>query len=209
MPWIDQAPAVLQMWLPGETGPEALAAVLFGDRDPGGRLPVTFPRRFGDHPAHALSPDPKVCDYAEGLAVGYRHFDAADTAPLFPFGHGLSYTAFELSDLDVPETAKAGAPVRLGLTVTNTGRRKGSEVVQVYVAPRAPRLPRPPKELKAFAKVVLDPGETRRLTLELEPRAFAPYDPETKSWPIDPGVYDILVGRSAGDIRLSGSVRLG
>jgi len=208
MPWIDQARAVLQMWLPGETGPEALAAVLFGDRDPGGRLPVTFPRAFGDHPAHRVEPDATVCEYGEGLGVGYRWFDQADVSPLFPFGHGLSYTSFAMSDLTAPSNVTIGEPVRIELTVANTGARVGAEVVQVYVAPRAPRLPRPPKELKAFAKVRLAPGEKRRVTLELEPRAFAPYDPETGTWPIDPGDYDILVARSAADIRLMATVRL-
>ncbi|MDZ4375971.1 MAG: glycoside hydrolase family 3 C-terminal domain-containing protein [Phenylobacterium sp.] len=208
MPWIDEARAVLQMWLPGETGPDALAAVLFGDREPGGRLPVTFPRAFGDHPAHALGSDPAVCEYAEGLAMGYRGFDQSGVRPLFPFGHGLAYTTFDIRDLEAPATAAAGAPVTLHVTVENTGDRPGAEVVQVYVSQLEPRLARPPKELKAFAKVRLEPGEVRRLTLTLEPRAFAPYDPTTGSWPIDPGPYDILVGRSAGDIRVKGLVRL-
>ncbi|MCW5761289.1 MAG: glycoside hydrolase family 3 C-terminal domain-containing protein, partial [Phenylobacterium sp.] len=208
LPWIDDARAVMQMWLPGETGPDALAAVIFGDRDPGGRLPLTYPVAFGDHPAHAVGPDPAVCDYAEGLAMGYRGFDQSGVRPLFPFGHGLAYTTFDIRDLDLPASAGAGAPVALAVTVENTGDRAGWEVVQAYVGQLDPRLPRPPKELKAFAKIRLEPGETRRVTLTLEPRAFAPYDPATKSWPIDPGDYDILVGRSAGDIRVKGTVRL-
>lgn len=205
MPWIEEAPAVLQMWLPGETAPDALAAVLTGARGPGGRLPVTFPKAFGVHPAHRVEPDPKVCEYAEGLAVGYRWFDAEAVAPLFPFGHGLAYTTFAFSDLSAPATAKAAEPVRVEVTVTNTGDREGAEVVQLYVAPQNPRLPRPPKELKAFAKVVLAPGERRVVTLELEPNAFAVWD---GGWAIDAGAYDLLVGRSAGDILLSATVRL-
>ncbi len=208
LPWIDEAAAVLQMWLPGETGPDALAAVVFGDRAPGGRLPISYPKAFGDHPAHRLEPDPLVCDYAEGLAMGYRYFDSAPERPLFPFGHGLTYTTFGIADLRLPATASAGDPVMIEVSVTNTGDREGQEVVQVYVSQLEPRLPRPPKELKAFAKVRLAPGETRRVSLTLEPRAFAPYDPATKSWPVDPGDYDILVGRSAGDIRVKGTVRL-
>ena len=205
LPWIDQAKAVLQMWLPGETGPDALAAVLFGARDPGGRLPVTFPRAFGDHPAHRPGPDPRVCDYAEGLAMGYRYFDQNTVEPLVPFGHGLAYTTFAYKDLVVSPTAGG---VAVEVTVTNTGSRAGSEVVQVYVAPQNPRLPRPPKELKAFTKFILKPGQSGRVSLDLDPRAFAPYDPATKSWPVDPGDYDILVGRSAGDIRLRTTLRL-
>ena len=208
MPWIDEARAVLQMWLPGETGPEALAAVLFGDRTPGGRLPVTFPKTFGDHPAHAPSADPLVCDYAEGLGVGYRWFDAASVRPLFPFGHGLTYTTFEISDLTAPETASAGAPVQIEVTVANTGDRAGQEVVQIYVAAKDPAVPRPPKELRVFAKVALAPGETQRLTLALEPNAFAYWDVDAGGWRVDPGAYDILVGRSAEDIRATATVRL-
>ncbi|WP_397402603.1 glycoside hydrolase family 3 protein [Phenylobacterium sp.] len=208
LPWIDQAAAVLQMWLPGETGPDALAAVLFGDRAPGGRLPVTFPETFGDHPAHRPNADPLICDYMEGLAIGYRFYDAAPVRPLFPFGHGLTYTSFEISDLRMADTVRAGEPVSLGVTVSNTGARPGAEVVQVYVAQLDPRLPRPPKELKAFAKVRLDPGETRQVKLMLEPRAFAPYDPETGTWPIDAGDYEVLVGRSAGNIQVKATVRL-
>ena len=209
MPWIDEVPAVLQMWLPGETGPDALAAVLFGARAPGGRLPVTFPKAFGDHPAHAPNPDPLVCEYAEGLAIGYRYFDAAPVRPLFPFGHGLGYTTFEISDLRMAEAARCGDAVTLEVKVTNTGARAGAEVVQVYVSQLEPRLARPPKALKAFAKVWLEPGETRTVPLSLEPRAFAPYDPQTGTWPMDPGAYDVLVGCSAGDIRVKGTVVLG
>jgi beta-glucosidase len=208
LPWLERAPAVMQMWLPGETGPDALAAVLFGARDPGGRLPISYPRAFGDHPAHALSPDPAVCDYAEGLGVGYRWFDASDVAPLFPFGHGLSYATFEHRDLEAPATAATGAPVRVEVTIANTGARAGQEVIQLYVAPKSPRLPRPPKELKAFAKVELAAGESRTVVLELEPNAFAAWDLDAKGWVVDPGDYEILVGRSAGDIRLSAPIRL-
>ena len=208
LPWIDAARAVLQMWLPGEAGPDALAAVLFGARGPGGRLPVSFPRTFGDHPAHALSADPQVCDYAEGLGVGYRGYDSQAAQPLFPFGHGLTYTTFELSDLTAPASARAGDRVAVAVTVANTGARAGAEVVQLYVAPRSPRLARPPKELKAYAKVELAPEETRRIALELEPNAFAAWEPDAAGWVVDPGEYDLLIGRSAGDIALSVTIRL-
>lgn len=205
MPWIDEAKAVLQMWLPGETAPDALAAVITGARSPGGRLPVTFPKAFGVHPAHRVELDPKVCEYAEGLAVGYRWFDEAEVEPLFPFGHGLAYTTFDLSDLSAPAMAKVGEPVRIDVTVTNTGDHDGAEVVQLYVAPKSPRLPRPPKELKAFAKVALAPGERRTVTLELEPNAFACWD---DGWTVDAGEYELLVGRSARDIRLRTALTL-
>ena len=166
---------------------------------------MTFPKAFGVHPAHRVEPEPRVCAYSEGLAVGYRWFDQADAEPLFPFGHGLAYTTFEVSDLASPATAKVGEPVRVEVTVANVGERAGAEVVQLYVAPKSPRLPRPPKELKAFAKVTLEPGERRTLALELEPNAFAYWN---AGWPVDPGDYELLVGRSAGDLRLSATVRL-
>ena len=208
LPWIEDAPAVLQMWLPGEAGPDALAAVLFGDRAPGGRLPLTFPRAFGDNPAHAAAADPVVCDYAEGLGVGYRWFDAAAVRPLFPFGHGLAYTSFEMTDLTAPDSVDAGQPVRIEVSITNTGDRAGEEVVQVYVAALESAVPRPPKELKAFAKVALAPGETRRVALDLEPGAFAYWDVDGGAWRVDAGAYDLLVGRSAGDVRVKAMVRL-
>ncbi|HEY2050311.1 MAG TPA: glycoside hydrolase family 3 C-terminal domain-containing protein [Caulobacteraceae bacterium] len=208
MPWIEDAPAVLQMWLPGETGPQALAEVVFGDREPGGRLPMSFPARFGDHPAHAVSSDPLTCDYSEALAVGYRHYDAIEAAPLFPFGHGHAYTSFHYGVLDAPDQATAGQPFAVEIEVANTGERTGDEVVQLYVAPRTPRLPRPPKELKAFAKVRLAPGERRTVRLELGEKAFAVWDVEAKGWVVDPGAYDLLVGRSAGDIRAASTVRV-
>ena len=208
MPWIGEARAVLQMWLPGETGPDALARVLFGGADPGGRLPMSWPARFGDHPAHLPSPDPKVCDYAEGLLVGYRYYDETKAEPLFPFGHGLSYGRFELSDLAAPATAGVADTVRLEFNVANVGERPGQEVAQVYVAPHAPRLPRPPKELKGFVKVMLDAGDTVRVAVDLPPRAFAFYDPDARAWVTEPGAYDLLVGRSAGDIRLAATIEL-
>ncbi|HYD45503.1 MAG TPA: glycoside hydrolase family 3 C-terminal domain-containing protein [Phenylobacterium sp.] len=207
MPWIAKAPAVLQMWLPGETGAEALARVLFGQMEPAGRLPVSFPARFGDHPAHAPQSDPLEAPYVEGLAVGYRHYDRA-APPLFPFGHGLAYTSFELSDLQAPTQARIGEPVTVRVKVRNTGGRPGSEVVQLYVAPKAPRLPRPLKELKGFGKLQLPPGEVGELVLQLDARAFACFDPEAGAWTTDPGDYDLLVGRSASDIRLRTTVRL-
>lgn len=205
MPWIAEAPTVLQMWLPGETAPDALAAVLTGARSPGGRLPVTFPKAFGVHPAHRVEPDPKVCEYAEGLAVGYRWFDESGVEPLFPFGHGLTYTTFEMWELRAPETARVGEAMAIGVLVANSGPREGAEVVQLYIAPKSPRLPRPPKELKAFTKVTLGSREAKMVGLELEPNAFAYWDGE---WRVDPGEYELLVGRSAGDILLRATITL-
>lgn len=201
MPWAGDVRALLQTWLPGESGPEALVQVLFGKAEPGGRLPVSWPARFGDHAAHALNVDPRICDYAEGLLVGYRYYDEAGVAPLFPFGHGLGYTTFEFSDLVAPSVAATNETVQVEVTVKNVGDRPGREVVQLYVAPLSSKVRRPPKELKGLCKVSLQPGSSRRLSLELRPREFAHYDPEIKRWVTEGGEYELLVGRSAADIR--------
>jgi beta-glucosidase len=207
MPWIDRAPTVLQAWLPGEEGPAALARVLFGDAAPSGRLPVSFPRRLEENPTEPYYPGDAKAEYGEGLFVGYRHYDRSNTPTLFPFGHGLTYTRFEYADLTVPGDAAADADVTAILRVTNTGSRAGAETVQLYVRPHESSQKRPIKELKAFAKVDLAAGEQRKVGLTLKPRDFAFYDPETAAWIAEAGAYDILIGASAEDIRLIGTVR--
>jgi beta-glucosidase len=208
LPWIDHAPAVLEAWLGGEEGPGAVARILFGAAEPSGRLPVTFPRRLEDTPAFPFYPGDGTAVYGEGLFVGYRHFDRAAQPPLFPFGHGLTYTRFAYSDLAAPEEVGAGDPVEVVFTLTNTGQRPGKETVQLYVRPRGPPVDRPVKELKSFAKVALAPGESRRVRLTLDNRAFSFWDPARHAWIAEPGAYDLLVGASAGDIELQATVRL-
>jgi len=208
MPWIERAKAVLLSWLPGEEGPAALANIVFGKSSPSGRLPVTFPRNLEDNPTASNYRGGPSAPYSEGLFVGYRHYDKTNKPPLFAFGHGLSYTTFSWSGLEVPTRAKAGDTVRVRVTVENTGGRRGQEVVQLYVAPLAPSVVRPAKELKAFAKVVLDPGEQKTITLDLHERAFAYYEQRTKRWTVEPGEYEIRAGASAVDVRLNASLRL-
>jgi beta-glucosidase len=208
MPWIDRAKAVLLSWLPGEEGPNALARVVFGDGAPSGRLPVTFPKRIEDNPAFASYRGGATAPYDEGLFVGYRHYDKTNVPPLFAFGHGLTYTTFAWSNLEVPARAKAGETVTVRVTVENTGTRAGKEVVQLYVSPRSPSVVRPPKELKAFAKVALEPGERKTVSLSLPVRAFSYYDDRSKRWTAEPGIYDLHAAASATDIRLSKSVQL-
>jgi beta-glucosidase len=208
MPWIDKAKAVLVTWLPGEEGPHALANVLFGFSAPSGRLPVTFPKRIEDIPTFKTYRGGATAPYSEGLFVGYRHYDKEKIAPLFPFGHGLSYTTFAYSDLKAPSRAKAGEPVDVQITVTNTGKRAGRETVQLYVAPKNPSLPRAPKELKGFVKVSLKPGESKTVSLPLDARAFSFYDPKAKRWVAEPGDYELVIAASATDTRLSHSLRL-
>lgn len=208
LPWIDHVPAVLQAWLGGEEGPDAAARILFGQAAPSGRLPVTFPRRIEDTPAHAWYPGGDEVIYGEGLFVGYRHFDRSPAGPMFPFGHGLTYTRFAYGDLEAPEEARAGEEVKVAFTLTNIGRRPGAETAQLYVRPRGPSVERPVKELKGFAKVALEPGEARRVTITLTARDFSFWDVETGAWKAEPGGYDLLIGGSAADIELQATVRL-
>lgn len=208
LPWIDQVAAALVAWLPGEEGCEALAEVLFGETAPSGRLPVSFPRRIEDTAAYPYYDEAKAAPYGEGLFIGYRHHDRSGIAPLFPFGHGLTYTRFAYEAIEAPRAAAAGETVLVTVQLSNVGERAGQEVVQLYVAPRAPSVPRPVKELKAFAKLALEPGASGSVSLSLNARDFAFYDPERAAWVTEPGDYDLLVGASAGDIRLSARLSL-
>ena len=211
MPWLDRVAAVVLAYYPGLEGGNAVARVLLGTVNPSGRLPVTFPRRLEDCPAflnHAY-PGCREVNYGEGIFVGYRHFDKAGREPLFPFGHGLSYTTFAYSRLRLPRKVRAGQPVQVALTVTNTGRLAGKEVVQLYVADPEASLPRPPRELKGFAKVELKPGASREVTFTLDERALSFYDPYRKAWVAEPGEFQVLVGASSRDLRLSGRFTLG
>ncbi len=193
MPWIDKVPAALQLWLPGEEGPDALTDILLGVVSPSGRLPVTFPKRIEDSSAYGFYPGADTVTYGEGLAVGYRHFDQNDIAPLFAFGHGLTYSTFDYAGLSVPAAVAIGQPAPVSLTLTNTGARAASEVVQVYIGPVAPHRPTPPKSFcAALRRSLLRPGESRIVTLELSsPCAFARFDDDDDRWVIDPGVYDL------------------
>ncbi|MCW6531886.1 glycoside hydrolase family 3 C-terminal domain-containing protein [Sphingomonas sp. MMSM20] len=200
MPWADQVSGIVGLWLPGQEGAAALADILTGKVNPSGKLPVTFPKRSTDDPA--LLTDIKT-RYAEGLLVGYRGYEARAVTPLFAFGHGLSYTSFGYDALVAPATVAPGAPVNARLSVRNTGKRAGKEVVQLYVA-RADRTPDEPiKQLAGFAKVALKPGESRTVTLALDPRAFGFWDSATHHWVARAGRYQLLVGGASDDIRLT------
>ena len=208
--WIDAVPAVLEGWMMGQAGGGALADILFGRVNPCGKLAETFPLKLSDTPAHLNWPGGagEVC-YGEGLFIGYRYYDAKEQPVLFPFGHGLSYTTFAYSNASV--SAKIFRDVD-GLTVTvdvtNTGHMAGKEIVQVYVHDRASGLVRPEKELKGFAKVALQPGETQSVAVELDFRAFAYYHPGYKQWITEDGDFDILIASSAADIRHTLAVTL-
>ena len=202
MPWAGQAPAILQAWYPGQEAGNAIADMLFGDSEPGGRLPQTFPRRWADNPTHsdnaAVYPgrDGRV-RYEEGIFVGYRHYDRNGIEPLFPFGHGLSYADFALDGLTV-EGTEAGAVAKVN--VTNRANCAGSTVVQLYVGDDEARVARPVRELRAFAKVALEPGESRTVSFKLEQRDFAFYDVDAGLWRVEAGSFTIWAGFSATDL---------
>ena len=206
MDWLDKVPAVIQAWYPGQEAGNAIADVLFGDVNPSGKLPTTLPRRLQDNPAYINYPgeNGKVY-YGEGIFVGYRYYDKKELAPLFPFGHGLSYTSFSYSNLILSAGQVApGEGIRISVDVENRGARAGKEVVQLYVRDVESSLVRPEKELKAFAKVALQPGESRTITFTLDQEALSFYDPAQHRWVAEAGDFEILVGSSSRDIRLKG-----
>lgn len=203
--FIERVPAVLHAFYPGEAGGQALAEILFGRVNPSGKLPATFEKRVEDRSSFSsyfdADGDQRV-KLEDGIFTGYRHFDRAHIEPRFAFGFGLSYTTFQHSGLKLSrERLSAGQSLELSLDVKNTGSRAGAEVVQVYVRDVACRLPRPEKELKGFARVVLEPGETKRASVVLKQDAFEYYDPEQRRWVLESGEFEVLVGASATDIR--------
>ena len=199
MPWLDRAAAVVLAWYPGQEAGEAIADVLVGDAEPGGRMPTSWAWREQDTPAYLNYPgEAGVVRYGEGIFVGYRWYDARGIEPMIPFGHGGSYTTFEWGP---PEVSGEGTEVTVSIPVTNTGLRPGSEVVQIYVAPPTGDVPRPPKELAGFAKLTLDPADAGAAEIELCERSFARWDPEIHDWVIDPGQYRLVVAASAADVR--------
>jgi beta-glucosidase len=224
--WAKDVGAVLQCWFGGEEMAAAIADILVGSSEPGGRLPTTIPKKLEHNPSFGNFPGENgQIRYGEGLFVGYRGYESRDIEPQYPFGHGLGYTQFTFGAPAVSaDTFAVGETITMDIEVTNVGSRSGSEVVQCYVAPRSPRLSRPEKELKGFAKVSLDPGQSTTVTLEFGDRAFAYWDPgqtdwdqvtsrfqmltgqvaahdrRDPGWQIDPGVYELQIGRSSADI---------
>jgi len=227
MEWTEDVAAVLQCWFGGQEMAGGLVDVLVGTAEPGGRLPTTLPMRLEHAPSYGNFPGENgQLRYGEGLFMGYRGYEHTAVAPRFAFGHGLSYTSFDLGEPTLSTTShRSGGTVTVSVPVTNVGTRAGSEVVQCYVAPESPRLARPPKELKAFGKVALDPGESTIVEFVLDDRTFAYWDPgqddwndvqafvpdmfnflsppvprRARGWQVDAGSYEILIGRSSDDI---------
>jgi beta-glucosidase len=196
MPWLASVDAVVQSWYPGQADGDALATVLYGDADPGGRLPVTFGRTADQYPTAAPTAYPGTdgrARYGEGIFVGYRYFDDRAAEPLFPFGYGQSYATFEYAD---PRLNRVADGVRVTVRVRNTGDRRGRDVLQAYVGKTAAPVPTPPRELAGFERVSLGPGETTTLGVTVPDSAFDYYD---GGWTRSRGRNRVVVGRSSRD----------
>ncbi len=200
MPWVDKVDGIVQTWFLGTETGHAIADVLLGKVNPSGKLPFTFPVKLEDNGAHALNAydkDDLSVEYKEGIFVGYRWAEKHNIKPLFAFGHGLSYTTFEYGEA---ACRKSGSGYKVTVDVTNTGSREGKEVVQLYISDEESSLERPVKELKGFKKVTLAPGETQKVTFEIEPDMLKFYDP-SKGWVLEPGKFTVHVGAASDDIR--------
>lgn len=207
MPWAQDVPCILESYLGGQAGAGGIADILFGEVNPSGKLAETFPFELEDTPAYRYFPGgPATVEYRESLYVGYRYYDTVGQPVLFPFGHGLSYTRFAYHDLVL--SRPEGEALTVTFKVKNVGKVAGKEVVQLYVRDVESTAFRPAKELKGFAKVDLQPGEETDVTLELDRRAFAYYDPQLKDWRVESGAFEILVGASSQDIRLRATVEI-
>jgi beta-glucosidase len=208
--WIDGTAAVLEAWMMGQAGGGAIADVLYGKVNPSGKLAETYPQRLADTPAYINFPGGNgEVRYGEGIFIGYRYYETKEVPVQFPFGYGMSYTTFKYKNPKVSaETFRDIDGLTVSVDVTNTGKVAGKEVVQVYVHDHKSRLVRPPKELKGFAKVELQPGETKTVTLALDFRAFAYYHPAYQRWITEDGEFDILIGASSADIRCTQTVTL-
>ena len=206
--WVNTVPGIMQAWYPGMEGGTALAKIIFGEVNPSGKLPVTFPKKLADAPAIKLGQFPgdgTTVNYLDDIYVGYRYFDTFSVEPQFAFGYGLSYTNFTYSNLQI-NASNGTATVTFNLK--NTGSVDGAEVAQLYVKQEKLNLPRPEKELKGFEKVFLKAGEEKQVTLTLNQDAFSYFNDVKNEWEMDPGIFDFIVGSSSRDIRLNGKAQL-
>ena len=210
MPWADDVSAILEGYLGGQAGAGALADILYGKINPSGKLAETFPAKLEDNPSYHYFPGgPATVEYRESIFIGYRYYDTVGQDVFFPFGHGLSYTTFEYSDLQLSQDKISDTDtLTVTLKVKNTGAVVGKEIVQLYVRDVESTVFRPDKELKGFEKVELQPGEEAPVSIQLDRRAFAFYNTEMSDWWVESGIFDILVGASAQDIRLRASVEM-
>jgi beta-glucosidase len=207
MPWIEEVQSILEAYYPGQEGGNAIARILFGDVNPSGKLPETFPRKLEDNPSYGNFPgDPEKVKYEEGIYVGYRHYDKNNIEPLFPFGYGLSYTEFAYDNLQV-ERMEDGS-VNVKAEVKNTGLVSGKEVVQLYVRDLESSIDKPEKELKGFTKVFLEPGQSKPVSIALTRDQYAHFEEQKDQWVVEPGEFEVLIGSSSRDIRLRGKITI-
>lgn len=210
LPWADKPRAILEAYLGGQAVGEAVVDVLYGEVNPSGRLPESFPKRLEDNPSYLYYfGEGGVVNYNEGLFVGYRYYESKKQDVLFPFGHGLSYTTFAYSGLTLDKASMGeDEELAVSVTVTNTGARTGKTVVQLYIAPEKVEMIRPARELKGFEKVELAPGESKTITFILGKRAFAHWNPVVHNWRCESGKYTVQIGESAHDIVLEAAVQM-
>jgi len=204
MPWVNEVPAILEAWYSGSEAGNALANVLMGDVNPSGKLPFTFPAKLTDVGAHALGdyPGDKTAEYKESIFVGYRWIDKNNIKPLFPFGHGLSYTTFTYGKPTADKSKmSASGKITFSVTVKNTGSRAGAEVVQLYISDKQSSVPRPVKELKGFKKIYLNPGEEKVVSVTIDKQALSFFDDKQHKWVAEPGQFTALIGSSSADIK--------
>jgi beta-glucosidase len=211
-PWRDRVKALVEAWYPGQEGGPAIARVLFGDADPGGRLPVTFPQKEADEP---VAGDPEKYPgteenviYKEGVLVGYRWWDANNLTPAFAFGHGLSYTTFAFRHMKVTPDVGGTLPLTVSVEVKNTGARPGVVVPQLYLGlPQpSPGVVQPPKQLRGMAKLELAPGQSKKVTFAVDERALSYWNTDANGWQVAPGCYGVMIGRSSRDITDSAQI---
>jgi beta-glucosidase len=207
--WKDKVQGIFETWYSGEEGGTAAARLLFGEDNPSGHLPISWEKQITDNPSYAhYYPDPgtnKIV-YREGIFVGYRGYEHNHVEPLYPFGFGLSYTTFSFSNLK--STPADDGHFHVSFDVSNTGKLSGATVAQLYVGQTSPTVERPAKELKGFARVLLQPGETKHLTLDLIPRSFSYFDVKSARWQADAGTYDLMLGDSSLDIQQKITIRV-
>lgn len=212
MPWCEKVPAIVQAWYGGTEAGNAIASVLFGETNPSGKLPFSFPAKLEDNAAHALSAYPgdgETVEYKEGIFVGYRWFEKKKIKPLFAFGHGLSYTSFDYGKITLDKKVmKDTDSLTIKIPVTNIGKREGAEVVQMYIMDKESSLPRPLKELKGFKKIKIAPGKTCEVTFTIGKEALSFYDPVRHEWVAEPGKFQVLIGSASDDIRSSATFAL-
>jgi len=202
--WLNKIDGLLEIWFGGQEIGNAVADVLLGNCNPSGKLPITFPKRWEDCSAFSTyKAKDSITEYSDGIFVGYRHFDKYNIEPLFPFGFGLSYTAFSFDNLKLnSQSMKQNDELKFSVDIKNTGNIDGSEIIQVYISDLKSSLERPLKELKAFKRVFLKKGESKKIEFSIDKSALSFFDPEGKTWIAEPGDFEILVGSSSRDIKL-------